>query len=77
VSKNHDQDIKTFFQSFCRDTWIDELAMHVGRACPNLTGVVVYRTRPNETHARIYGWRQINGIQANPELEMGSENSVT
>lgn len=54
VSKNHTQDISILMQSLVRDNWwVDELAAHVWHKCPDLTGVIVYSTRPTDTHAQI------------------------
>lgn len=57
VSKNHEQDISASLNPHFFDaSWVENLAKHIRGECPHLTGIIVYSTRPNETHARIICW---------------------
>ncbi|WP_445370702.1 hypothetical protein ACH518_15235 [Methylomonas sp. HW2-6] len=61
ISKNHDQYISVSVQVLVRNSWVDELVEHVKPKCPKLTGVIVYRAGPADTHAKILGCQQIVG----------------
>jgi len=59
VSKNHEQDILISLKTFISDVWVENLTKHIRCECPHLTGVIVYSTRPNETHALISCWHHL------------------
>lgn len=60
VAKNDGQNIEILVQALFRgNNWVAELAEHIRPKCPNLTGVVVYRSDPKKTHADVETWHRL------------------
>ena len=60
VAKNHLESVDTFFQTLLRlPQWNNDLAAHVRRECPRLSGVVVYHSAPAATHVDVDAWCEL------------------